>query len=148
GGFVSITNVANNVTLAITDTNGHSGLSVPFDVLKSPLDHYEWSPVGSPQLASTPFTVRLVAKGADNATLTNFSRKISFVGSPVGGGQSISVIPASVTLSNGVWEGQISVAQASPAMYLTAADAGGFSATSGVFAVLPMNDVFVTVVAS
>ncbi len=45
-----------------------------------PLDHFDWSAIGSPQLQNTPFPVTLTAQDAGHRTVSNFTSVVSLSG--------------------------------------------------------------------
>ena len=60
-------------------------------LLVTPLDHFEWSVILSPQGAGVPFGATITAKDFLNATVTNFNGAVSLSGS-TGGGQTTNTI--------------------------------------------------------
>src|SRR5262249_57899591 len=82
-----------------------------FDI--SPVHHYEWGPVLSPQIVNAPFDVRLTAKTLDNSTVSNFTGSVTISGLTVVGGTNIPVQPTTAKFVDGVWPGQMTVTRAS-----------------------------------
>jgi len=74
-GNVTITQIKTNNIIRVQRTaNGtQSGSSNGFDVSFGGLDHFEFSPIGTPQTAGMAFPIRIVAKDAYGNTVTNFS---------------------------------------------------------------------------
>jgi len=106
-------------------------------------DHYEFAPIGSPQVINQPIPVTLFAKDANNNVVTNFQGTVNLAGNAAG-----SVVPISPTVVsnfvNGVWNGLVTVSQSSTSMVLVASDLTGSAGTSAPFPVIPGNDLFVT----
>jgi len=113
----------------------------------SQVDHFEWAPIASPQVATRPFTVTIIAKAQNNSTVTNYSGSVQLSGTAVGGGAIGVVSTSSPTFINGVWSGQLIVTQSTAGMVVRAVDSKGFSGASGQFAVYPPNDLFLTMAA-
>ncbi|MDB6110653.1 MAG: hypothetical protein JWR69_2403, partial [Pedosphaera sp.] len=60
-------------------------------LLVTPLDHFEWSVISSPQALGVPFNATITAKDFLNATVTNFNGTVALSGSAAGG-QTTNVI--------------------------------------------------------
>jgi len=134
-----------NSTLQFGGTNDTLGFAdAVFEIKQA--DHYEFSQVASPQVINQPIPLSISAKDANNRVVTNFSGTITISGVAVAGGGAIAVNPTVASnFIDGVWTGQVTVAQSSPGMFLKAADDTGSSGTSASFTVLPLNDLFVAV---
>jgi uncharacterized repeat protein (TIGR01451 family) len=113
----------------------------------SPVDHYEWSVIPSPQVIGAPISVTLTAKSVENRTVTNFSGTVALSAVVNGAGAIIPVTPGtSAQFVNGIWTGHVVIDQALFPVQLVATDSFGNTGTSTPFAVLPLNDLFVTLV--
>ena len=84
-GTARVIQVATNVVLQATDSEGHQGLSNPFVVGSQlgTLDHFEWGPIASPQYSGQPFAVTIQAKDAVGATVAGFNRAVEISASAV-----------------------------------------------------------------
>ena len=77
---------------AVVITNNYGSVtSLTATLLVTPLDHFEWSTIPSPQAVGTPFSATLIARDFLNATVTNFTGVAGLSGSG-GGGQSSNAI--------------------------------------------------------
>ena len=50
-GDVEICSIDTNIVLTVDDETGHTGASNPFDTVAGPLEHFELSPIPSPQVS-------------------------------------------------------------------------------------------------
>jgi uncharacterized repeat protein (TIGR01451 family) len=109
-------------------------------------DRFEWDPIGPLQSVDVPFPVTLTARTAANSVATNYDGEVTLAGLNLPGGSVVPITPTNISgFVNGVWTGQIAVAQGSTGMVLRAFDAAGVAGTSSVFNVSPPNDLVVTV---
>jgi uncharacterized repeat protein (TIGR01451 family) len=105
------------------------------------LDHFEWSPIHSVQVISVPFPITLTALNQSNQVVTNFTGSVLVSGLNVAGETPVSISPTVISnFVQGVWSGMVTVAQASPAMFLRADDQVGVTTASGTFSVNVPND--------
>ena len=71
-------------SVVVTNLYG-SATSSNAALLVTPLDHFEWGAISSPQAAGIPFSVTISAKDFQNATVTNFNGAVSLSASASGG---------------------------------------------------------------
>jgi hypothetical protein len=84
-------------------------------------DHFDWSPISSPQFANASFAVTVLAHDATNGLVTNFNRTVILTST-----KGVPVTPAvSASFTQGVWSGVISVSQAATNLVLQADDGLG-----------------------
>ncbi|HSU55216.1 MAG TPA: M36 family metallopeptidase, partial [Candidatus Dormibacteraeota bacterium] len=112
GGRISgATNTALNIsTLVESDSGQYSVLvtniygSVTSSIatlLVTPLDHFEWSVISSPQAVGTPFGATITAKDFLNVTVTNFTGTVNLSGSAGGGQTTNTILGAPAYMSSG-----------------------------------------------
>ncbi|MBN1349006.1 hypothetical protein JXJ21_06330 [candidate division KSB1 bacterium] len=87
----------------ITATNGNRiGVSNAFDVLPAALDHFQISPIQSPQSAGTPFSITITAVDKYENKVTGFANSAQL---SVPGGQ---IVPDQTgNFNDGVWTGEV-----------------------------------------
>jgi hypothetical protein len=129
-GTVSISQTQSNDQITVQDGAGHSGISNPFNIISSTVDHFVFSSIGSGQTAGTAFSLTITAQDAGNNTVTAFNGTANIA--DLTGTLSIQ----QVTFTAGVWSGALSVTQARTGDYLTVT-ALGKSGQSGSFNVNP-----------
>ena len=132
----TVTNLQPGLTyfFAVSDYNSEGGESVRSDELSwispplaSPVDHFTWGPIASPQTVDKPFAVSIMARSADNTPVTDFTGTVH-LGGPV------ALTPTNTTaFVNGLWSGQVTVQGNGSNIVLTAIDSGGHSGTSVPF---------------
>lgn len=96
-GSVTASTFATGVTLTVSDAGGHTGTSNVFDVGTGPLDHFAWSPIGSPQTVDSPYAVTLTAQDVGNNTV-NYSGAVSLATTPASLGPTVGTDTASWSL--------------------------------------------------
>jgi hypothetical protein len=101
------------------------------------VSRFDFSPIASPQVAGRPFTVRITAMNSSDTPVTNFNGDI-IVSASTGNG---TISTTGVTLTNGVWEGELFVTAASGSVTLYASDyvapPNNHSGASAAFEVTP-----------
>ncbi len=105
-----------------TATSSNASLAV------TPLDHFSWSFIASPQITTVPFGVIIEARDSFEQVVTNFAGSIALSGTP-GGALSV-VSPASANFSNGVWSGHIDLPNPDIDLSLRASIAGILGASN------------------
>jgi hypothetical protein len=102
----------------------------------TPVHHFAWSTIPTPQAVNVAFPVTITAQDASNATVTAFNSAVLLTGS-TDGGAPVAISPlVSGNFSNGVWTGNITVLEQGNWMRLQATDATGATGLSGLFATL------------
>ncbi len=78
-GNVTITQVQTNNIISVRRTaNGtQSGTSNGFNVVHNSLDHFEFDPISVNQTAGASFNIKIVAKDANNNTVSNYTQTAS-----------------------------------------------------------------------
>src|SRR5262249_5361315 len=100
--------------------------SLPFG--DSP-DHFDWSPIPSPQFPNAPFLVTVFAHDATNGVVTNFNRSVILSST-----NGMAVTPAiSANFTQGVWTGVVSSPQVATNLVLQANDGQGVVGFSNPF---------------
>jgi hypothetical protein len=88
----------------------------------SPLDHFVWSHIPSPQSAQVPFSVTLQARDSLDAPVTNYHGPVSLSATNAG----ITVEPGVTgSFSQGTWNGSVTLPQAISNLVLKADDGFG-----------------------
>ncbi|HEY0550948.1 MAG TPA: immunoglobulin domain-containing protein [Verrucomicrobiae bacterium] len=95
-----------------TATSSNASLAV------SPLDHFSWSSIASPQITTVPFGVTIEARDSFGQVVTNFAGLVALGGPP---GALSAVSPTSANFINGVWSGDISLPNPATNSYVRAA---------------------------
>lgn len=127
-GYVTINSSFSTVQIVATDSGGSgmTGYSNSFSVLGS-LDHYHFSTIG-PQVSGVPFTIRIEAHDNQHNLISDLSATLT-LSSSVG-----NIIPTSVNLVNGVFEGNVTLDTPTPTVFITASGLSKFG-TSNNFTV-------------
>ncbi|MBC7194322.1 MAG: hypothetical protein H5U37_01495, partial [Caldisericia bacterium] len=127
-GYLTINSPYSNVQIVATDAGGSgmAGYSNSFSVL-GPLDHYHFSPIG-PQVSGVPFTIRIEAHDSQHNLISDLNTTLT-LSSSVG-----NIIPTSVNLVNGVFEGNVTLDTPTPSVFITASALSKFG-TSNTFSV-------------
>lgn len=131
-GYITINSAFLNVQIVATDAGGSgmSGSSNIFSVL-GPLDHYHFSPIG-PQVSGVPFLIRIEAHDSQHNLISDLNTTLTLTSS-VG-----NVIPSSVNLVNGVFQGNVTLDTPTPSVFITASglskfgNSNNFSVSSGL----------------
>ena len=131
-GTVTIPQAQEKNTIQVTRTGGtEAGSSNSFDVISNSIDHFEISPIYSPQTAGVNFQVTITAKDAANNTVSGFSgtanlRDLTGTIEPV----------ATSQFENGVWSGAIRITHSIAENSITVTSSGK-AGTSNSFVVNP-----------
>ncbi|MGC8943256.1 MAG: stalk domain-containing protein, partial [Caldisericia bacterium] len=127
-GYITINSSFSNVQVIATDSGGSgmTGYSNTFSVL-GPLDHYHFSTIG-PQVSGVPFTIRIEAHDSQHNLISDLNTTLA-LSSSVG-----NIIPTSVNLVNGVFEGNVTLDTPTPSVFITASALSKFG-TSNNFTV-------------
>jgi hypothetical protein len=127
-GYVTINSSFSTVQIVATDSGGSgmTGYSNSFSVLGS-LDHYHFSTIG-PQVSGVPFTIRIEAHDNQHNLISDLNTTLT-LSSSVG-----NIIPTSVNLVNGVFEGNVTLDTPTPSVFITASGLSKFG-TSNNFTV-------------
>jgi hypothetical protein len=84
-------------------------------------NHFDWSPVASPQFPNQPFAVTVLAHDATNGLVSNFNRTVILTST-----NGVPVTPTiSASFTQGVWTGSIAVSQVASNLVLQADDGRG-----------------------
>ncbi len=109
------------------------------------IDHFDFAPINALQVVNVPFTVTLTARTTGGTLASNYTGTAFLTGRHITSGALVSISPASVTLTNGVATGPVTVSVGSPGMTLRADDRNGNLGASAPFSVSPLNDLVVSV---
>jgi uncharacterized repeat protein (TIGR01451 family) len=107
------------------------------------LDHFTWNPISSPQHVNEPFAVTVVARDAHESIVSNYTGTVQLTGSPAGISPGVSG-----AFVDGMWQGNVTVAQLTSGESLAADDGAGHTGASGTFDVVLTNDVSISIFAS
>lgn len=127
-GYITISASFSSVQIIATDAGGSgmNGASNAFSVL-GPLDHFHFSSIG-PQASGVPFHIRIEAHDMDHNLIYDLNTTLTLTSS-VG-----NIIPDTVTMTNGVFEGDVTLDTPTPDVFITAT-AEGKSGNSNHFSV-------------
>lgn len=127
-GYVTINSPFSSVQIIATDAGGSgmSGYSNSFSVV-GPLDHFHFSSIG-PQVSGVPFSIRIEARDSQHNLISDLNTTLT-LSSSVG-----NIIPTSVNLVNGVFEGNVTLDTPTPSVFITASALSKFG-TSNNFSV-------------
>lgn len=126
-GSMTITEAVNEDSITAS-YNDVIGVSNTFAVDNGPHDHFEFTPVGSPQTAGVPFPVSIAAMDEFGNLVDDFAEIVSL--SDLTG----TLSPESVNFSAGWWSGQLTVTEAVSVDSVTAAY-NGKTGSSDAFSV-------------
>lgn len=128
-GNVVISQVQSGDRVRVVRTGGaENGLSNPFSVTPSNVDHFVFSSIGTTQTAGVPFSVTIQAVDANQNVVSNFSGTVALLD------ETGTVSPSSVSFSNGVWTGLVTITRSWTGNTLTVTGVGK-SGTSNAFTV-------------
>ena len=127
-GYITVNASFSSVQVIATDAGGSgmTGASNAFSVL-GPLDHFHFSSIG-PQASGVPFHIRIEAHDMDHNLIYDLDTTLTLTSS-VG-----NIIPGTVTMTNGVFEGDVTIDTPTPDVFITAT-AEGKSGNSNHFSV-------------
>ncbi len=111
------------------------------------VDHFTWEPLPGGVFTGVPFPVTVSARSIDDSVLTNFEGQVALSAFTVANGLAVSVTPSvSGDFVQGVWTGELTIADPSAGLYLRASDFAGRFGVSSACAVVSSNDLAVQVV--
>ena len=108
-------------TITAADNNNPGivpGVSASINVISYQLHHFEFDPISSPRIAGNSFSVTIRAVDAATNPVTDFSGELDLNSSS--GIETIS--PQTVSMTNGVWTGNVTLTRAGSFVSLTAQD--------------------------
>ncbi len=134
-GNVRITQAGENIQITGTG-GGQIGTSGYFNINPASVDHFVISSI-SDQATGLPFAITVTAQDVYNNTATGFSGSGNTVDISHSGGGSITPA-ASDDFSNGIWSGNVTIAQTQTGDQITVTRSGGSeTGTSNAFNVTP-----------
>ena len=119
-----------NVTATAT---GLAAGTTGMQVLDDNVDHFSFDAISGPETAGVPFVVTVGAYDVLNNPILVYSGTVSLTATGQSG--SLPISPASITLVDGMWTGNVTVHAVDPTVTLHASNGAGQTATSGNFAV-------------
>ncbi|MBN2202541.1 hypothetical protein JW777_11340, partial [bacterium] len=132
---LTITQARNDVRITAADAGSHTGVSNYFNVTHGALDHFAVGTIADPA-AGMPFSVTVTAQDANNNTATSFSGAGNTVSVTHSGAGTVSP-SVSGAFTNGVWTGNLTIAQTQTSDRLTFTRTGGSqTGLSNTFAVI------------
>lgn len=130
-GNVVISQVQSSDRIRVVRTGGtENGISNAFSVTPSTVDHFVISSIGSVQTAGAPFSVTIQAVDANQNVVSNFSGTAALLD------ETGTASPSSISFSNGVWTGSVTITRTGIDNTLTVTGMGK-SGTSSAFHVYP-----------
>jgi hypothetical protein len=131
-------NTVGTQTVSVTDQSnaGIQGMTSPgIQVQPNSVDHFVISTVGSPQVAGVPVAVTIRATDASGNTIPNYAGDVNLAANTGAG----SMTPERITVSNGLWSGNLTFKGAGGSVLFTCSDfaAPAHSGTSNSFTVSP-----------
>ena len=128
---VTITQIRDDDRVTVTRTGGtEAGQSNLFDVISSSVDHFDISAISSPQTAGEAFSITIIAKDANDNTVTSFTGTANL--SDVTGTISPTITGS---FSSGVWKGNVTITKSISGDIITVTSSGK-SGTSNSFNVV------------
>jgi hypothetical protein len=126
---LSIDKTGQGFTLSTTSNPALPGaISNTFDIVPGPLHHFAIATINSPQVATTPFNITIIAQDINNNTITGFNGSVS-LSANIG-----TIVPAiSGAFSSGLRTESVTLTQAGTGRTLSANDGSGHTATSNTF---------------
>ncbi|MCI0513506.1 hypothetical protein L0128_09865, partial [candidate division KSB1 bacterium] len=131
-GNVTISQAVANNTITVQRSGGtERGVSNAFDILASGVDHFEITPITTPQVAGTSFKIRILARDAANNLVTGFNGQLK-----------LSDLTGTLTPTltgnfiQGAWQDTVSVRKSHSANVISVTN-GNRAGNSNAFEVLP-----------
>lgn len=122
---VTITYPGTSVTITATDTTlNKTGTSNSFPVFGT-IDHYDFDFIG-PQVKNYPFSIKIYAKDMVGNTLINNGDTVE-LSAEANDGTTVNIVggdPYNITLTNGVWQGNIAIDSPNPQVRIRAKKSG------------------------
>jgi hypothetical protein len=132
---LTITQARSDVRITATDAGSHTGVSNYFNVIHGALDHFAVGTIADPA-AGMPFSVTATAQDANNNTVIAFNGAGNTVSVSHSGAGTVSPAVSGV-FANGVWTGNLTIAQTQASDRLTFTRTGGSqTGISNTFAVI------------
>lgn len=114
---------ANQITVT---SGGKAGTSNSFEVTHSDLDHFWFTPIGSPQIAGQSFQIKIVAEDAYDNQVTSFSGTVNL------SDDTGTLTPAlSGNFSNGEWQDNVTITASGTDVSITASGSGKTGSSNG-----------------
>jgi uncharacterized repeat protein (TIGR01451 family) len=107
------------------------------------VDHFTWAPIASPQEINDPFTATIVAADELGRRVTNFTGSVSVFQLSQAGTNPVTP-PIVSNFVDGAWSGALTIATPVSGARLLATDPDGHSGLSGLFDVVALDDVSLT----
>ena len=135
---VGITRAQDDVQITVRDASAHVGISNRFNVSPGNLHHFSIGTVAD-QAAGMPFSVSVTAQDANNNTVSGFQSSGATVSISHTGSGSINPI-VSGNFTNGIWIGNVAIAQTQASDRILVTRSGGSeTGSSNTFSVTPSN---------
>lgn len=131
---------------AVATANGLPPLQTTSSVatiLVTPLDHFTWSAIPSPQGTNLAFDVMVTARDSANQLFTNYTRSHS-LSAAMGGDEPVTCTPAFANFVSGVWTGSVRITQIASNVVLRITDGFGHTGDSVPIDVLAQAPVIFT----
>ena len=116
--FTLLTTGKNKLYVESTSHPFLSDSSSEFSMLTDQVHHFAFNNIASPQIAGEPFTVRIEAHNQFNYILLDYEGELILSASTGNG----TLSSTGVTISNGLWEGELAITKADSEVTLYAAD--------------------------
>ena len=108
----------------------------------SPVDHFEWSFISSPQGTNLDIAVTITARNRANEVVTNFTDNVTLNAFLAGGTAVALTPPVSGNFVSGAWSGNLRVTQMTTNLFLRADGGAGHIGTSSIFNVIGHDALF------
>ena len=140
-------NLSNPVNAELT--NGGTANATILNTDPAPgLDHFDFSVIPSPQQGTVPFAVTITARDSSDVLQTAYSSYLSLTATDALG-HPVPVSPASVSMVNGQWSGNLTVPTWSfGGVRIIVTDSDGLTSQSGAFDVGPPTVFLINLAAS
>ena len=140
-GQVTVAVTAQTQVIMTAAGGGKTGNSNPFNVTPSPIDHFVFDTIMSPQTVNKSFTVKITAVDANGDIA-------SYASATVLTDKSGTINPGSVTFANGIWTGTVTITRTCSGDIITVSGGGKFGQSNSFDVQSELNPFDFTVTAS
>lgn len=131
---VYITKAMTGVTITVNGSTGGSGVSNAFDVNPSPMDHFEFASISSPQILNSPFSIMVTSVDAYGNIVRSFNGTVDITDT------TGTIVPSTSTnFIDGALLQQVKIGKLAVQDVITVKDNAGHSGQSNPFEVATVN---------